>query len=133
MARIERFEDIDVWKKSMDLCKRIYVVSNQPSFFSDFALRDQVRKSSISIPSNIAEGFERESNNQFIYFLLIAKASAGELRTQIYIAHNCGYIDDLTKNELVSSLTEISKSLSGFITYLRMQKKTSKQVEKQLS
>lgn len=133
MARIERFEDIDVWKKSMDLCKRIYVLSNQSSFFSDFALRDQVRKSSISVPSNIAEGFERESNNQFIYFLLIAKASAGELRTQIYIAHNCGYIDDLTKNELVNSLTEISKSLSGFITYLRMQKKTTKQVEKQLS
>lgn len=133
MARIEKFEDMDVWKKSMELCNKVYTASNQKTFYSDYALRDQVRKSAISIPSNIAEGFERESNNQFIYFLLIAKASAGELRTQIYIAYNCQYIKEETKNDIVNNLIEISKSLSGFVSYLRAQKKLTKQPEKQFS
>ena len=133
MAKIDRFEDMDVWKKSMDLCNKIYIVTNEKKFSNDFALRDQVRKSAISIPSNIAEGFERESNNQFIYFLLIAKASAGELRTQIYIAYNCNYIDNIKKNELIDNLIEISKLLGGFIAYLRSIKKQATTLQKQFS
>jgi len=119
VAKIERFEDLDVWQKAMTLCEDVYLATEGEYFIKDFALRDQVRKSRISIPSNIAEGFERESNNQFIYFLLIAKASAGELRTQIYIARKRNYINKDIFEKLIEDCTTVSKSLSGFITYLR--------------
>lgn len=124
MAKINRFEDLDVWQKSMALCNDVYLATDGEYFSKDFALRDQVRKSCISIPSNIAEGFERESNNQFIYFLLISKASAGELRTQIYIVKEREYITNEIFEKLIANCTEVSKSLSGFITYLRQVRRT---------
>lgn len=124
MAKINRFEDLDVWQKSMALCNDVYLATDGEYFSKDFALRDQVRKSCISIPSNIAEGFERESNNQFIYFLLISKVSAGELRTQIYIAKEREYITNEIFEKLIANCTEVSKSLRGFITYLRQVRRT---------
>jgi four helix bundle protein len=78
MGKIERFEDLEVWQAGMNLCLTVYELTNSTEFSKDFALRDQVRKSAISVPSNIAEGFERDSNRQFLYFLVIAKASCGE-------------------------------------------------------
>ena len=129
MGKIVRFEDIEVWQKAMDLCDDIYAVTSKDLFIKDFALRDQIRKSAISVPSNIAEGFERESNNQFIYFLIIAKASAGELRTQLIIAKNQKYISLEHFEELKIRCVEISKMISGFISYLKkvkMQNQLSK-------
>lgn len=82
MAKIERFEDLEVWKDAMLLCESTYKLTNEKSFSVDFALKDQIRRSAISVPSNISEGFERDAKNQFIYFLVIAKGSCGELRTQ---------------------------------------------------
>jgi four helix bundle protein len=73
MAKIEKFEDILAWQNSMTLCNDIYTLTFNENFIKDFALREQIRKSAISIPSNIAEGFERGSNIQFKYFLTIAK------------------------------------------------------------
>ncbi len=67
MSKISSFEDIEIWKKSVELCEKIYLLTENSSLKQDFGLRDQIRRSAISIPSNIAEGFERESNNQFIY------------------------------------------------------------------
>ena len=124
MAKIERFEDIIAWQKAMELCDLVYKSTNTDSFSRDYALKDQIRKSAISVPSNIAEGFEREGNNQFIYFLLTAKASCGELRTQIHIAQNNNYINETEFQKLYSLTIEVSKMISGFVSYLRANKKT---------
>lgn len=130
MAKIEKFEDIIAWQKAMELCDAIYKITNHDLFSKDFGLKDQIRRCSVSVPSNIAEGFERESTNQFIYFLLIAKASCGELRTQVYIAKNNNYISQNEFEKLNTLSVEVSKMISGFVTYLR---ETRKAKQKQLS
>jgi len=95
MAKFNSFEEIISWQKSRELNKDIYKISNSNTSFSrDFGLRDQIRRSSISISSNIAEGFERETTKEFIRFLYIAKASAGELRSQTYLAFDLEYINE---------------------------------------
>jgi four helix bundle protein len=124
MATISKFEDIIAWQKALELSDLIYSHSNIDNFAKDFGLRDQMRRASVSVVSNIAEGFEREGNNQFIYFLLVAKASAGELRAQLYIARNQKYITLKEFEILNTKVLEVSKTLSGFISYLRSQKKS---------
>lgn len=123
MAKISSFEDIEVWRKAVELCEKIYLLSDKSPLNKDFGLRDQIRRSAISIPSNIAEGFERESNNQFIYFLIIAKGSCGELRTQLFLAMKIKHIDEEIHNELRENCLTISKQLSNFIKYLKSTKK----------
>lgn len=124
MAKIEKFEDIIAWQKALELSNLIYEYTNKQAFSKDFGLRDQIRRASISVVSNIAEGFERESNNQFIYFLLIAKASAGELRAQLYIAKNQEYITETEFININTKVIEVSKTISGFVSYLKANKKT---------
>ena len=92
MGVIKQFEDLEVWQLSMSLCTEIYALTNTELFSRDFGLKDQIRRSAVSIPSNISEGFERDSKNQFLYFLAISKGSCGELRTQLTIAYNFNYI-----------------------------------------
>jgi four helix bundle protein len=123
MATILKFEDIVAWQKALELSDLIYEYSNKDKFSKDFGLRDQMRRASVSVVSNIAEGFEREGNNQFIYFLLVAKASAGELRAQLYVARNQKYITIEEFEKLNNKVLEVSKTISGFISYLRTQKK----------
>ena len=123
MATILKFEDIVAWQKALELSDLIYEHSNKDKFSKDFGLRDQMRRASVSVVSNIAEGFEREGNNQFIYFLLVAKASAGELRAQLYVARNQKYITTEEFEQLNNKVIEASKTISGFISYLRTQKK----------
>jgi four helix bundle protein len=123
MATILKFEDIVAWQKALELSDLIYEYSNKDKFSKDFGLRDQMRRASVSVVSNIAEGFEREGNNQFIYFLLVAKASAGELRAQLYVARNQKYITTEEFEQLNNKVIEVSKTISGFISYLRTQKK----------
>jgi four helix bundle protein len=122
MAKISSFEDIEVWKKAVELCEKVYLLSENSTLNKDFGLRDQIRRSAISIPSNIAEGFERESNNQFIYFLVIAKGSCGELRTQLFLAMKIKHIDEKKHDELREDCLVISKQLSNFIKYLKSTK-----------
>jgi len=119
MAKFEKVEDIIVWQLAIKLTDEIYKITNNQNFNRDFALRDQIRKSAISIPSNVAEGFERNSTNQFIYFLVIAKGSAGELRTQLLIAKNQDYITNEEFEKINNNALEISKKLGAFITYLK--------------
>lgn len=130
MAKIEKFEDIVAWQKALELCDLIYFHTNSGTFSRDYGLRDQIRRASVSIVSNIAEGFERGSNNQFIYFLAISKASAGEIRAQLYIAKNQNHISADEFIILNSKVTEISKIISGFISYLRTLKKSKETVNK---
>ena len=86
MSTFTRFEDIEAWRQARVLCGEIYRVSGKGPFAKDFGLRDQIQRASVSIMSNIAEGFERSGTGEFIQFLTIAKGSAGEMRSQLYIA-----------------------------------------------
>lgn len=117
--KFNRFEEMEVWKQSRVLVKDIYEITAQQLFSADFGLKDQIRRCAVSIPSNIAEGYERKSNTEFIRFLYIAKGSAGELRTQLYLAKDLNYVDEKIINDLLIKSEEISKSLSGFIKYLQ--------------
>lgn len=116
--KFNRFEDMEIWKNSRELVKRIYELTNNNNFAKDFSFIDQIRRSSVSIPCNIAEGYERKSNTEFIRFLYISKGSAGELRTQLYLANDLGYVDDTEFSALMEMAVCISKGLSGFIKYL---------------
>ena len=92
-SRIERFEDFIAWQKARALAARIYRVSDEGKFAKDFGLKDQIRRAAVSIMSNIAEGFERGRSAEFHQFLSIAKASCAELRSQLYVALDAGYLD----------------------------------------
>ncbi|MBY0486443.1 MAG: four helix bundle protein [Flavobacteriaceae bacterium] len=118
MGKFSSFEEINSWQKSRIFNKRIYQITENQNFKKDFDFVRQIRRASISISSNIAEGFERNTDKEFIYFLYVAKASAGEVRSQIYLAFDLQYITKLEFEELLESVTEISKLLSGFIKYL---------------
>lgn len=118
LATIERFEDIEAWQKARNLTRQIYAVSNDGAFSRDFGLRDQIRRAAVSIMSNIAEGFERGSNKEFIQFLFIAKGSAGEARSQLYVALDLGYIGKEAFDYLNADLISISRQISGFAKYL---------------
>jgi four helix bundle protein len=119
MSKVEKFEDLKVWQKSREINLKIYQLSNKGVFAKDFGLRDQIRRASISILSNIAEGFERNGNKEFNQFLSVAKASAGEVRSQLYIAKDLEYISDVEFAEVVNGLLEISKMINGLVSYLK--------------
>jgi four helix bundle protein len=119
MAKIERFEDIEGWKRARILTRRIYTLTNSGDFARDFGLRDQIRRASVSIMSNIAEGFERGGGDkEFTRYLSIAKGSAGEVRAQLYVALDVGYLPTTEFDEFAQQVTEISRLLSAFMQYL---------------
>ncbi len=122
MSTIEKFEDMEVWQKAMSIAKTVYIHSRQGQFTKDHGLRNQIQRAAVSIMSNIAEGFERGTNKEFIQFLFIAKGSAGELRARLYIAFDLSYIKKDEFEKLNSELISISKQLSGFIKYLKSSK-----------
>ena len=113
--KIERFEDLIAWQKARVLTADIYRVSSKGRFSRDFALRDQIRSSAVSVPSNIAEGFERFSLREFHKFLTYAKGSCGELKTQLYIAGDIGYLD----GDVLEPLLQSAQSVSEIIGRLR--------------
>ena len=113
------FEDLGIWQDARKLCKEIFLITEKDTFSRDFKLRDQIRTSSGSVMDNIAEGFERNGNKEFIQFLSIAKGSCGECRSQSYRAFDYGYIDQKILNELIHKTITFSKQISGFISYLK--------------
>jgi four helix bundle protein len=118
LPKIERFEDIKAWGMAKELVTLVYRLSADGKFAKDFGLRDQIRRASVSVMSNIAEGFERSSHKEFSRFLRMAKGSSGEVRSQLYVALELGYLD-LADFEAVRIKAEnVSKALSGFIGYL---------------
>ena len=119
MKNFKSFEDIESWKKSRVFNKLIYKTTNSPSFEKDYDLKRQIRRASVSISSNIAEGFERNTDKEFIHFLYIAKASAGEVRSQLYLSYDLNYLDEELFNDLKYKIVEISKIISGLIKYLK--------------
>ena len=119
MAKITRFEEIESWKRSRELTRLIYRITLKQKFSRDFGLRDQIRRAAVSILSNIAEGFERDGDKEFIQFLSLAKGSCGELRAQLYVALDQEYIDQQEFLALRNLAVEISRMISGLIKYLR--------------
>ena len=116
--KIKKFEEIESWKKARQLTNQIYETTTTGKFARDFGLRDQMRRASISILSNIAEGFERGGDKEFLQFLAMAKGSCGEVRTQLYIAFEQHYLSKELFEQLVESAAEVSRLLSGFMKYL---------------
>ena len=119
MATFQRFEDIEAWKKARQLTKEIYALSNEGSFARDFGLKDQIRRAAVSVMSNIAEGFERSGTGDFLRFLAIAKGSAGEVRSQLYVAYDLTYVDEERFGKLADAAMQISKLLAGLMGYLK--------------
>ncbi len=119
MAKFNSFEEILSWQRARELNVIIYKITNSSLLFSkDFGLRDQIRRASVSISSNIAEGFERQTTKEFIRFLYIAKASAGEVRSQLYLSYDIKYIEKEEFEKLKLKVNEVSKLLSGLLKYL---------------
>ncbi|WP_298793049.1 four helix bundle protein [uncultured Allomuricauda sp.] len=112
------FEQIISWKKARNLNKEIYELTRQVAFSKDFALRDQIRRASISISSNIAEGYGRKTNKEFIYFLNVAQASCYEVKSQLYLAMDVEYVNNAEFEKVYGICEEISKTIYGLIKHL---------------
>ena len=118
MAKIKRFEDLTSWQKARELNHLIYNATKNGTFEKDFGLRDQIRRASISVMSNIAEGFERGGDKEFIQFLANAKGSCGEIRCQLYAASDEKYLAQAEFKELYDRSVEIGRLISGLMRYL---------------
>ncbi len=110
---VKRFEDLIAWQKARILTREIYQVSRQGQFAKDYGLIDQIRRASVSVMSNIAEGFDRESSAEFAGFLSIAKGSCAEVRSQLYIAVDVGYLTQDDFQRLNNLATEVSRIIGG--------------------
>ena len=119
MASFQRFEDILAWQKARMLVNRIYQVTSEPKFARDFGLSDQIRRSSVSISANIAEGFGRRTNREFANFLVIAHGSAAETQSHLYIASDLAYLSRSSFDELYGLVDEISRMTMALSTHLR--------------
>jgi four helix bundle protein len=119
MSTFQSFEEIEAWQKARGLTREIYEISNQGLFSKDFGLRDQIRRASVSIMANIAEGFERSGTGEFVQFLAIAKGSAGEVKTHLYVAFDQGYISKETFERLFVLSAETGRLIGGLMNYLR--------------
>jgi four helix bundle protein len=110
---VKKFEDLIAWQKARQLTEAIYRITSDGLFSRDFSLRDQIRRAAVSIMSNIAEVFERGSIKEFHQFIVIAKASCAELRSQLYVACDSGYIEMSVFEQIQSQALEVSKILGG--------------------
>ena len=120
-SKIEKFEDLIAWQKARQLTADIYQITNQGEFARDFGLRDQIRRASVSVMSNIAEGFERFNPKEFHYFLSIAKSSCGEVRSQLYVALDADYLPTTKFTELKNKCVELSKITNGLRSSVKNQ------------
>lgn len=119
MGTIQRFGDIEAWKKARELSRAIYAMTGDGAFARDFGLRDQIRRAAVSVMSNIAEGFDRGGNREFIQFLYIAKGSAAEVQAQLYVAFDAGYLKQEHFQQSYELAGDTSRLIGGFIRYLK--------------
>ena len=119
MGKVDSFEELFVWQEARELVKHIYKVFGKSK---DYGFKDQIQRASVSIMNNIAEGFERSSDKEFIRFLFIAKASSGEVRSMLYLAIDLNYIEPNMSKTLLEKCKKISGSISNLIKYLEKQK-----------
>ncbi len=113
------FEDLIAWQKTRILVRKVHEVSNKGLFKKDYSLRNQICRASVSAMSNVAEGFEREGDKEFVQFLSQAKASCGEVRSQLFVALDLGYVNEVEFNALRNLALETSRVIAGLIGYLK--------------
>jgi four helix bundle protein len=113
------FEDLKVWQDSREFVKSIYELTASESFKKDYGLKDQIQRASVSIMNNIAEGFERNNNKEFVVFLKYSKGSAGEIRSMLYVALDLNYISKSIFDGYHKNVIEIITQISNFIKYLK--------------
>ncbi len=116
---IRSFEDLIVWQMAIALVKQIYLVKSAGALKTDFGLKDQIRRASVSIPTNVAEGFERASRKEYLQFLNIAKGSAGEVRSLLRVAFEIGYLRKTSYDELSNSVARLSAYLFNQMKAIR--------------
>lgn len=119
MNKIEKFEDIIAWQKARELTKGVYKCTRTGEFARDYGLKDQIQRASVSAMANVAEGFERGGDKEFIQFLSTSKGSCGEVKSHLYVALDQGYIATPAFDQLYGQASEVSRLLSGFMAYLR--------------
>ena len=117
--QVKNFEDLEIWKDARALTRGIYQLTRDPKFSKDFGLRDQIQRAAVSIMSNIAEGFERGGNQEFMQFLYVAKASCGEVRSQLYVALDQSYVAQKDCDDASQSLRRLAIMISNLIDYLK--------------
>lgn len=113
MGRVERFEDLIAWQKARELTKLVYSVSGSGGFAKDWGLKDQIRRASVSIMSNVAEGFDRAGRAEFHQFLVIAKGSCAEVRTQLYVALDAEYVSKEQFDKMYAVAVETGRIVNG--------------------
>ena len=123
MNKIERFEDLIAWQKARKLTKEIYQITREGSFARDFGLSGQIQRAAVSIMSNIAEGFERGGRGEFHQFLSTAKGSCAEVRSQLYVAFDIGYLDQSKFNRLLTQAEEVGRIVGGLRASVGKQRK----------
>ncbi len=116
---IQNFEELEIWKEARRLTNEIYRLTREPRFSKDFGLSSQIQRATTSIMSNVAEGFERGGNQEFIHFLYVAKGSCGEVRSQLYVALDQFYVAQNDCEELTKSFRRLSIMISNLIDYLK--------------
>jgi four helix bundle protein len=121
--KINKFEDLEIWKESLIITRNVYDLLAKKEFNLEFELKNQIKRATISISSNIVEGFEKNNNNEFIRFLKISKGSVGEVRNQIYIAFNVNKIGKQDFDFINESLTSLSNKIGSLIMYLEDERK----------
>jgi four helix bundle protein len=119
MATFTTFEDIEAWKRGHRIAIEIYRITNTSGLKRDFGLRDQLQRSAVSVTSNIAEGFDRQGNKEFARFLRMSKGSSSELRSQVILAKDLGYLEEEKFRLLNQELIELNKMIGGLIKYLQ--------------
>src|SRR5579872_5162236 len=124
--RVERFEDLIAWQKARSLTREVYSRAIQGRFGQDYELSKQIRRALISISSNIAEGFDRGNRNEFTQFLSIAKASCAEVRNQLYVAADVGYLDEPTATSLINKANEVARIVTGLRMAVAKQRRPAK-------
>ncbi len=113
--KIQQFEDLFIWQKGIEFVKEIYLLTERKGLKNDFGLKEQMRRAVVSIPTNIAEGFERRSHKEYLNFLNIAKGSSGEVRSLLYVAFQVGYIDETEHRNLIEKAKFLSGSISNHV------------------
>lgn len=124
--KVERFEDLVIWQQARNLSKEVYEITKSADFRYDTRFVQQIRAASGSIMDNIAEGFERDGNKEFIQFLYIAKGSCGEVRSQIYRAYDAQFINEETFTRMLNESLSINKGILNFIKSLKLSSVTGK-------
>ena len=131
MATFKSFEDIVVWQLGRELVLKIYALTRQGAFARDYGLKDQIQRAAVSVPSNIAEGFERDGNKEFVKFLYIAKGSVGEVRSLLYNARDLGYIDDTAFDDASVFARRISAGIQSLVRKLSETSRRGQRYERQ--